>query len=130
MAEAQNAIPQPVAERFAKAFDVFVAAVRKAVEEAAQKPEFASTTAFRAWRERALPLLEQQNTSIQSALEQFRSGQSGPIISLAQDAGGLAKNLDGFPLDFAGTDRATTLDQLETAVVVTSYQVCTAAGLS
>jgi hypothetical protein len=129
MAETQSSIPQPVGERFAKTFDAFVAAVRAAVKEAAQKPEFAGAAAFCAWRDRALPLLEQENASIQSALAQFLVGQSGPIIRLARDAGGLAKNLDGFPLDFAGADHADILDQLETAVVVTAYQVCAAAGL-
>jgi hypothetical protein len=76
-----------------------------------------------------LPLLQQQNASIQQATALFSAGDAGPILALAEDKRGLAKDLDGFPLTFAGQEHAAELESLETAVVVAAYQLCLAAGI-
>ena len=93
-------------ERFAKVSALFVEALRVAVAEAAQNPELASTPAFRAWQSKALPLLQQKNASIQAAFARFTEGEVRPIVALAEDKRSLAKDLDGFPLTFAGQERA------------------------
>lgn len=129
MAEDTREIFGALAERFAKAMSAFVAAVQIAVAEAAQNPEYSSTPAFQSWKAKALPLLEAQNASIQNAAEISKKGDVQPILTLAEDKRGLAKDLEGFPLTFAGPDHATVLDQLETAVVMTAYNLCSAAGI-
>jgi len=132
MAEDTRPIPEALVAlvaRFAKAVSAFVAAIQDAVAEAAQNPEYASTPAFHSWQSKVLPLLETQNASIQKAAAMAAKGEVQPILALAEDKRGLAKDLDGFPLTFAGPDHAAVLDQLETAVVTAAYQLCAAAGI-
>jgi len=129
MAEALPDIPQTLVERFAKTFAAFVDAVRDAVTKAASNPELNATQAFHAWQMKALPLLQQQNASVQAALGHFQAGDVRSILMLAEDKRGLAKDLDGFPLTFAGPDVAENLDKLETAVVMAAFQLCAAAGI-
>jgi hypothetical protein len=122
-------VPQYLAERFAKAFTAFVDAVWAAVTEGIPNPAVANTPAFLAWQTQALPRLEQENASIQKAMTLFLIGETRTIQQLANEMRHLAKELDGFSLDFAGPEPAKTLDQLETAVVRTAYQLCAAAGI-
>jgi hypothetical protein len=74
-----------------------------------------------------LPLLEQEDAAIQNGVARYKIGETKTIVNLADEARGLAKNLDGFSLDFAGPKYAENLDRLETAVVVAAYQVSAAA---
>jgi uncharacterized protein CbrC (UPF0167 family) len=123
------AIPQSLAERFAKAFAAFVDAVRAAVTQNIPNPAVANTPAFLAWQTQALPLLEQENAAIQKAMALFLIGEEGTLIRLAADSRTLARKLDGFDLNFAGAENGKLLDQLETAVVVAAYQLGVAAGI-
>ena len=116
-------------ERFAKAFAAFVQEARGAVAAAAKDPALAATPQFASWRDRALPLLEQENASLQQALAAFHAGDPRPILLQAEDKRGLAKDMDGFPLTFAGPDRAQPLGNLRTAVVRSAFQLCEAAGI-
>ena len=124
-----EALPKALVDRFAKAVGALVAAVRDALAEAAENPEYASTPAFQLWQAKALPLLETQNASIQKAAALAAKGEVQPVLALAEDKRGLAKDLDGFPLTFAGPDHAAVLDKLETSVVTTAFQLCVAAGI-
>jgi hypothetical protein len=123
------AVPQALAERFAKAFADFVDAVWTAVTLNVPNPAIANTPAFLVWQTQALPLLEKENGSIQKAMALFLIGEERTLLGLASDNRMLGRKLDGFDLGFAGADRAKTLDQLETAVVVAAYQLCAAAGI-
>jgi hypothetical protein len=127
--ETLPSIPQPYAERFAKAFAAFVDAVRSAVAEGALDPALSSSSRFLSWQTRALPLLERENDSIQHAFALYLIGEASAILAMASDKRHLAKDLDGFPLTFAGPDRAPALEKLLTAVVTTAYQLCAAAGI-
>jgi hypothetical protein len=129
MADEVSGIPLVLVERFANAFNLFVLAVRDAVAEAAQDPNLAGSPALRSWQSKALPLLEKQNASVQSAAAAFAQGDQQSILALAEDKRGLAKDLDGFPLTFAGPEHARKLEFLETAVVTAAYQLCSAAGI-
>jgi hypothetical protein len=122
-------IPQTLAERFAKAFAAFVDAVRAAVQENITNPPIANTSSFLAWQTGALPRLEQQNAEVQNAWARYLIGEERTIATLAAGARGLAKQLDGYALEFAGPERAQLLDKLETAVVVAASQLCTAARI-
>ncbi|MGC2637447.1 MAG: hypothetical protein WA294_09735 [Acidobacteriaceae bacterium] len=122
-------IPQMLADRFVAAFKAFVDEVAAAVADAAARPELASAPAFRVWHNKVLPLLQQQEQATQAAAAQFRQGDAGPLLAIAADKRSLAKDLDGFPLDFAGSDHAAALDRLETSVVTTAFQLCAAAKI-
>jgi hypothetical protein len=127
--DASTAIPQALAERFAKAFADFVEAVWVTVTTNVPNPQVANTAQFLAWQTRALPLLEKENAAIQNAMARFLVGETGTMVKLAADNRTLGRKLDGFDLNFAGADRGKTLNQLETAVVVAAYQLCVAAGI-
>lgn len=124
--ETSPAYLKTLVERFAKAFADFVNEVTKAVNEAAMNPALSSTPGLLMWQTDALPLLEQQAAAIQNGVALFQIGETGTIVNLADRARGLAKQLDGLPLDFAGATYTEGLDRLETAVVVAAYQLCKA----
>jgi len=124
-----SAIFEPLAQSFAKAHAAFVDAVRAAIAGAVGDPLLANTPAFLTWQTQALPMLERQNASIEKALALFLVGETRTILSLAADCRGLAKQLDGYPLTFAGADPAANLERLETAEVVAAYRLCAAAGI-
>jgi hypothetical protein len=127
--ETPPAVPRPLAERFVKAFATFVDAVRSAAAGGALDPALSASPRFLSWQTRALPLLERENDSIQHAFALYLIGEPSAILAMASDKRHLAKDLDGFPLTFAGPDRAPVLDKLMTAVVTAAYQLCAAAGI-
>ena len=126
---APAAVPQAVAERFAKAFAAFVDAVRAAVTAHVTNAAVANTPSFLAWQTRALPLLEKENATIQNAMALFLAGEMRTLLDLAAENRSLGRKLDGFDLNFAGAESARKLSELETAIAVTAYQVCAAAGV-
>ena len=119
-----------LADRFTKTFAAFVAAVEDAVDVAGLNPEFADAPQLQVWQRQALPLLQQQNSSIQNAMALFQVGETRSLVAQAAERLHLARELDGCDLNFAGADRGKILDQLETAVVVAAYRLCTEAGVS
>ena len=129
MSGAPPSITPAQVDRFVRAFLVFVKEAEDAVADAAGNPEFASAPAFRSWREKVLPLLEHDKAALESAVAQAQAGDLRPILVEAEDKRGLAKDMDGFPLTFAGPDHAQLLGQLRTAVVRSAFQLCEAAGI-
>jgi len=129
-AESTPTVPKLFAERFATAFGDFVTEVRAAVADGILDPAFSSTPGLLMWQTEALPRLEQELAEIQNAYTHSLAGVFGTLAQLARIQLGLAKHLDGFPLDFVGPDHAKKLDQLGTSVVVAAYQLCAAAGIS
>lgn len=123
------AVPQPLAEQFAQAFAAYVAAVRDAISGGIANPAVSGQRGFLLWQTRALPRLEQENQNVQHAWALYLIGETGSIVEQANDKRHIAKQLDGYPADFAGAENAKTLDRLETAVVVAAYRVCAAAGV-
>ena len=123
------AVSQALVERYAKAFADFVNEVTKAVNEAVMDPARSSAPALLMWQTEVLPRLVQEDAAIQKAVALFQIGETGTIVTRAQETHGLAKRLDGFPLDFAGPQHAEVLDRLETAAVVAAYQLRAAAGV-
>lgn len=129
MTEEASPVAQEMVDGFAKAFAAFVKAAADAMAEARGKPELASTPAFAAWREKVLPLLAQEKASVERAVEQYKGGDTRAILVEAEDKRGLAKDMDGFPLTFAGAERAEALGALRTAVVRGACRLCAAAGI-
>ncbi|MGB6133696.1 MAG: hypothetical protein WBG54_18085 [Acidobacteriaceae bacterium] len=129
MASAVPSITPAQVDRFVRAFSAFVKEAGDAVADAASNPELASTPQFEAWRGKVLPLLEQDNAAVQRAVAQYQAGDVRGILAEAEDKRGLAKDMDGFPLTFAGPDHAQILGELRTAVVRSACQLCDAAGI-
>lgn len=129
MAETLYGVTPVLVQRFGSVFAAFVDGVKDAVAQAEQKPEFAESFSLRSWRAKALPLLEKSKSDIQTAAAAFKQGDARPILVQAEDKRGLAKDLDGFPLTFAGPEKAEQLESLVTAVVAAAYNVCAAAGI-
>lgn len=127
---AQNVeLSEALVNRLAGAYAGFTKAVADGVSIAELNPEFADAVQLQAWKQQALPYLEQQNASLQQAVAHYLIGDVNPILAHAVEKRGLGKQLDGFLLTFAGPDHAKVLDRLETAVVISAYQVCVAAGI-
>jgi hypothetical protein len=124
-----RAVPQLSAERLAKAFAAFVDAVRAAISENVTNPAVANTQVFLAWQTQALPMLEEENATVQNALARFLIGEERTIVAVAAEERHLAKKLDGLSMDFAGAERGKLLDRLETAIVIAASQICQAAGV-
>jgi hypothetical protein len=124
-----RALPQLYVERLAKAFAAFLDAVRAAINENVTNPAVSNSSAFLAWQTQALPLLEQENATVQRAQALFLIGEERTILAVAAEQRHLAKKLDGFSLGFAGAERAKLLDRLETALVIAASQICQAAGV-
>jgi hypothetical protein len=128
--ESTPAVPEYYAQRFYKAFLAFVTEVRAAVAAGALNPAYSSTPTFLIWQTEALPHLEKDLAEIENAYARFQAGETGPLAQLAREQLGLAKHLDGFPLDFAGPEHAAGLDRLETGVVLAAYPLCTLAKIT
>ena len=122
-------VTQMQVDRFVRAFSDFVNEARAAVADAARNPELAKAPEFAAWQGKVLPLLEHDKAAVENAVAQAQAGDLRPILVEAEDKRGLAKDMDGFPLTFAGPDHAQLLGELRTAVVRSAYQLCAAAGI-
>lgn len=127
--EPASAVPQPLAEQFAKAFADFVAAVRNAIAQGIPDPAIADRPAFLIWQTQALPRLEEANQKVQHAWALYLIGDTQAIVGQADEKRHISRELDGYALDFSGAENAKTLDRLETAVAVAAYRVCAAAGV-
>ncbi len=129
MADASSSLSPALVDRFAGAFAAFVKEAANAVADAGQKPELAAAPAFQAWRGKALPLLQKENDELHAAVTQFRSGDARALLAAAEDKRGLAKDMDGFPLTFAGEEHAQALAELLTIIVRSACRICEAAGI-
>ena len=125
--EAPPAVPQNLAEQFAKAFAKFVDAVRAAVQEAAVNPALIASRPLLVWQTQDLPRLEKENAEVQNAMALYLIGETRSIVAQAAERRHIARELDGADLNFAGPESGAILDQLETAVVYAAYQICAAA---
>ena len=125
--------PAPVSDelgqRFFKAFDAFVAAVRAAINSAVGNPAYSSAPGFVIWQTSALPRLERDLAQIQDGYALFQIGETGTLSRLARAQLGIAKQLDGFPFDFAGPDRAKVLEQFQEAIVFAAFELSKAQGV-
>lgn len=117
-------------DRFVRAFDDFIVCLKSAIAEASANPAMMDSELLISWQKKALPVLEGCQGEIHVAAEAFACGDTGPIVRQADHQAGLSRNLDCFPLNFAGSQYEKKLDDLVTLVVVTSYRVCQAAGFA
>ena len=120
MAQAST-IPPQAADRFAHTFDEFVTTLRTALALAPEEHADVSR-----WQKKALPLLSRDLERVNAAAKSYTGGDAGPLAQTASSALSLAKDLDGFPLNFAGEETARQLEEKLRFVVMAAWQVVSA----
>lgn len=118
----EAAVRPQEAERFANTFAEFVGGVRTAIALAPPgHPEVVR------WQGRALPVLGRDLDEAHAAIESYRAGDARPLVRSAAAALSLAKNLDGFSMNFAGEETGKQLEEKLRLVVMAAWQVKSAA---
>lgn len=118
-----SAIPPQAADRFALTFAEFVTAIQTALALAPQERPDVSR-----WQRKALPQLSRDLEGVEAAMKSYKTGDSQPLAQATSSALSLAKNLDGYPLNFAGEETGRQLEEKLTFVVMAAWQVLSAAG--
>lgn len=127
MAAESGGIPPMYVERFVEAYRSFVAEIRLAIEDAQSHNASPGTVSL--WRDRALPALEKRLAAIEGGVAAYHAGNPSALVQSADDAQGLSKNLDGYPLDFAGSEHEKKLENAQTMVILAGYWVRHSAGV-
>jgi len=116
-------IPQPVAERYLLALKSLVSTVHTALMAAGGSPQ------SQGLQQKILPLLESRLSAAQTALAHHAIGDQEPLVSIALKSRFLARETDGYSLNFAGGELATQFEDRRRLVVFAAWQVCESAGV-
>ena len=118
---AAQAIPEATAQRFVTTLTALLESVRGAIagSDSAQAG---------VWRRKVLPLLEGHLAAAKKAAAHFAIGDEQPLVDTALPLRFLARDLDGYSLDFAGADAARQYEERRRLVVYAAWQVGQAAG--
>ena len=114
-------IPQPLAERY-------LAVMSDLITTAHQAVAVSNSQQAALWRQKLLPILETRLFAAQTALTHHTIGDENPLLAHALQSRFLARDMDGYPLDFAGEDFAAQLKEKQQLVVYAAWQVCQSAG--
>jgi hypothetical protein len=114
-------IPQATAERYLATLAKLVSIAREAVASSG-----AQQSAL--WRHKVLPVLEGQLSAAQEAQAHFAIGNQQLLVDRARGSLSLARDMDGYSLNFAGESFAAKLEEQRRLVVFAAWQVCESAG--
>ena len=114
-------IPQPLADRYIAVLGDLILIAHQAVDTSTS-----SQTAV--WRQKLLPLLETRLFAAKTALIHHSIGDENPLLAHALQSRFLARDMDGYPLDFAGEKFAAELKEKQQLVVFAAWQICQSAG--
>jgi hypothetical protein len=114
-------VPQPLADRYVAVLAELISLAHKVVE-ASDSPQ------AEAWRQKLLPLLETRLFAAKTAMAHLAIGDENPLIAHALHSRFLARDMDGYPLDFGGEEFAVQLKEKQQLVVYAAWQVCQSAG--
>jgi hypothetical protein len=115
-------IPQATAERYLITLKELVSIARKAI--AATQDEQQSAL----WQRKVLLLLEGQFSAAQQAQAHYAIGNQKPLVDRARRSLSLARDMDGYSLNFAGETFAAQFVEQRRLVVFAAWQVCESAG--
>ena len=115
-------ISQPLADRYLAVMADLITTAHHAVDVSA--PPQAGL-----WRQKVLPLLDSRLFAAKTAMTHLAIGDENPLLAHALHSRFLARDLDGYPLDFAGEDFAAQLKEKLQLVVYAAWQVCQSAGV-
>jgi len=116
------AIPQPLADRY-------LAAISDLIVVAHQAISVSSSPQAQLWQQKLLPVLETRLFAAKTALAHHTIGDENPLLAHALQSRFLARDMDGYPLDFAGEDFAAQLKEKQQFVVYAAWQICQSAGV-
>ena len=116
-----QAIPQPLADRYLAVMTDLISTARRAIA-AGHSPQ------ADLWRQRLLPLLETRLFAAKTALDHHTRGDENPLLAHALQSRFLARDMDGYPLDFAGGEFAAQLKEKQQLIVYAAWQICQSAG--
>jgi hypothetical protein len=125
MMEAQivpQGIPQPLADRY-------LAVMAELISIAHQAITVTSSPQAGVWRQKLLPVLESRLFAAKTALAHHVIGDENPLLAHALQSRFLARDMDGYPLDFAGQEFAAKLKEKQQLVVYAAWQICQSAGV-
>jgi hypothetical protein len=114
-------IPQTAADRYLESLTAFIGTIRNAVATG-------NSSQSALWRHKALPPLETQLAAAREAMAHHAIGNQQPLIDQALQSRFLARDMDGYPLNFAGEELAVQLTEKQRLVVYAAWQVCQSAG--
>jgi len=114
-------IPEAIVHRYVVALQALVTTARAAVSTG-------STPQAKPWREKMLPMLEGRLAAVEDAAAHFAIGHQQPLLEAALPLRFLARDMDGYSLEFAGEPFATQLKERQRLVVLAAWQLCHAAG--
>lgn len=118
---AAQEIPQAVAERYVAALQALVTTARAAISNG-------HTAQSKVFGEKVLPVLESRLAASGDAAAHFAIGHQQPLLEAALPLRFLARDMDGYSLEFAGEPFATQLKERQRLVVLAAWQLCHAAG--
>jgi hypothetical protein len=114
-------IPQSLADRY-------LAVIADLISTAHEAIEASDSQQAAVWRQKLLPLLETRFFAAKTALTHHAIGDENPLLAHALQSRFLARDMDGYPLDFAGPQFAEQLKEKQQFVVFAAWQVCQSAG--
>ncbi|HEX3436549.1 MAG TPA: hypothetical protein VHT24_07245 [Pseudacidobacterium sp.] len=115
------------AGRYLAMLTQFVSTVRGAVVSAKNSQQ--APQQAKVWQEKALPVLENRLSATEEAMTHFLIGNQQPLIEQAMKSISLARDLDGYPLTFAGEEFAGKLEDHQRLAVFAAWQLCDAVGV-
>jgi hypothetical protein len=118
-----QSIPPAIAERYLASLKGLASTVHAAVDPPDHAPQASGC------RSHVLPLIENQLSAAQVAMNHYAIGDQEPLISLALRSRYLARETDGHSLAFAGQELAAQYEDRRRMIVFSAWQVCEAAGV-
>jgi len=114
-------IPQPLA-------DHYLATMTDLISTAHQAVDGSTSAQANVWSQKLLPVLETRLFAAKTALIHHSIGDENPLLAHALRSRFLARDMDGYPLDFAGEEFASQLKEKQQLVVFAAWQICQSAG--
>lgn len=114
-------IPQPLADRY-------IAVLNELISVAHQAIASSNSSQATLWRQKLVPLLDTRLFAAKTAMLHLAIGDENPLLAHALQSRFLARDMDGYSLDFAGEAFAAQLKEKQQLVVYAAWQVCHSAG--
>jgi len=119
-------IPQVISQPLA---DRYLAAMTDLITTAHQAVDVSQSSQAGLWRQKVLPLLDSRLFAAKTAMTHLAIGDENPMLAHALHSRFLARDIDGYPLDFAGEEFAMQLKEKLQLVVYAAWQICQSAGV-
>jgi hypothetical protein len=106
----------------------YLARLTELISLAHQAIEASTSSQAAVWRQKLVPLLETRLFAGKTAMIHLSIGDENPLLAHALQSRFLARDMDGYPFDFAGEELAVQLKEKQQLVVYAAWHVCQSAG--